>query len=470
MAYTLSEFERFCGRLRLENRKPMELEEYQREALVEHFGGRAETVIVISKKNGKTTLLGALALFHLREVEEAEVVIGASSRDQARILFKQAAGLVNRSRLASAFDVKGGYGEIRLAGEGREGPRIRVLAADANTADGVIPTLALVDELHRHPSAELYGIFRDGLGPRDGQMITISTAGATLNSPLGELRERAHKLPSFRRDHDRKKNFAVSESGGFVFHEWCLDAGDDVDDLELVKLANPASWHTLEKLRARKDSPTMTPWQWRRFACGIWTEGEEPWIEPRSWDDCADPDLVLQDGEEVILGVDIGVRHDCSAVVAVARRGERFAVEARILEPPARGSLPLELVENTIRDLCVRFRVTAVAFDPWSFRRSAELLGDAGVPMVEVPQSPERMANASANLFRLIESGDLIHDGDPELRAHVLAGVTKETERGWRLQKDPKLARPIDALIALAMACFVGSTRQEATVSGWKGV
>ena len=59
-----------------------------------------------------------------------------------------------------------------------------MLAADADTADGVIPTLAIVDELHRHPSGALYGVFRDGL-LGDGQMVTISTAGATLDSPLG---------------------------------------------------------------------------------------------------------------------------------------------------------------------------------------------------------------------------------------------------------------------------------------------
>ena len=44
-----------------------------------------------------------------------------------------------------------------------------MLAADEATADGVIPTLALVDELHRHRSAGLYGVFRDGLGPRTGR-------------------------------------------------------------------------------------------------------------------------------------------------------------------------------------------------------------------------------------------------------------------------------------------------------------
>jgi hypothetical protein len=61
------------------------------------------------------------------------------------------------------------------------------------------------------------------------------------------------------------------------------------------------------------------------------------------------------------------------------------------------------------------------------------------------------------NLYRLIETGCLAHDGDPVLRAHVCRGITKQTERGWRLVKDPKLARPIDALIALAMAVAGGA-------------
>lgn len=455
MSYSLDAFAEFCSTLTLENGKPMELEPFQRSMLAEHFAGAAETVIVISKKNGKTTLLGALALFHLEHVAEAEVVIGASSRDQARILFKQAAGLVHRSGLDDRFDVKGGYAEIRLGNGRREGPRIRVLAADANTADGVIPTLALVDELHRHPSAELYGIFRDGLGPRDGQMVTISTAGASLRSPLGMLRDKAHRLASFRRDHETMRNFAASEDGGFVFHEWCLDAGDDVDDLDLVLHANPASWQTVDALRRRHDSPSMTPWQWRRFACGVWTEGEEPWILPKAWDDLADADAVIPDGARVWLGVDVGVRHDSTAIVIAAHHGDGLIVQAKILEPSAGKSLPLEQVENTIRDLYQTYDVVEVAFDPWSFRRSAELLTDSGLPMVEFPQAPERMANASANLYRLIECRELHHDGDPAFRAHVLAGVTKETERGWRLVKDPKLSRPIDALIALAMVAFV---------------
>jgi phage terminase large subunit-like protein len=465
--YTLEGFSGFCSELVLESGEAFVLEPFQRRMLADYFDGVTEIVIVIPKKNGKTTLLGALALFHLWKWPEAECVIGASSRDQARILFKQAAGLVRRSRMESRFDVKGGYGEIRVAGV-KDGPRVRVLAADANTADGVIPTLALVDELHRHPSGELYGVFMDGLGPRGGQMVTISTAGATQDSPLGLLRAKAYGFPSFQRWDEEKYNSARSEDGTFVMHEWCLAAADDVDDMAEVVKANPASWHTEQALRRRHDSPSMTPWQWKRFACGIWTEGEEPWLNPAIWDALADPTLEFDDDVPVWLGVDIGVRHDSTAIVACASLGDgRVAVKSVVMRPPSDGEIPLERVEQKIRDLCDSLDVQGVMYDPWSFRRSAELLTSEGVPMVEFPQSPERMANASENLYRLIDAGQLSHDGDPVLRAHVVAGVTKETERGWRLVKDPKMSRPIDALIALAMAALPAVSEAPEPLVAW---
>jgi phage terminase large subunit-like protein len=162
------------------------------------------------------------------------------------------------------------------------------------------------------------------------------------------------------------------------------------------------------------------------------------------------------------VGVDVGVRHDSTAIVTVAARGDgRVAVKARVLKP-GRGRVALEDVERAVREACEGRNVQSVLFDPWRMQRSAEILAEEGLPMVEFPQSPERMANASENLYRLIEAGELVHDGDPVLRAHVVAGATKATERGWRLVKDPKLSRPIDALIALAMAALPAAQKDDA--------
>jgi hypothetical protein len=33
-------------------------------------------------------------------------------------------------------------------------------------------------------------------------------------------------------------------------HEWALDDSEDREDMDVVKTANPASWHTVEALQA----------------------------------------------------------------------------------------------------------------------------------------------------------------------------------------------------------------------------
>jgi len=438
----------------LEGGAPLRLEPFQLAMLAEHFAGAPETVIILPKKNGKTTLLAALALFHLREVADAAVYIGASSRDQATILFSQAQGLVERSNLTGTFDVRAGYRMVRLKANKRA--QIKVLASDAKTGDGVIPTLALVDELHRHPNPDLYGVFRDGLDARDGQMVTISTAGARQDSPLGELRDAAHALESFTRDEAAKRNHAVSPDGAFVLHEWCLTDADDVEDMGIVKLANPASWQTETKLRRRHDSPSMKPAQWLRFACGIWTEAEDPWIEPGAWDALAEPGADLEPDDVVWLDIRLAYRR--AAIVMVAHRGEKVLVKAHVM--PAAS---LEAVEEAIRDFCATYEVRTITHGGRGFARSAEILEAEGLPVMEFPASVERMSAASSTLLRLIEAGTLVHDGDSALRSQVLAGVVKRDERGWRLQEDPMSRRPIEALVGVAVAAHVAGELDKPT-------
>ena len=77
----------------------------------------------------------------------AEVAIVAASREQAGLILKQARGYIQRSdalrrRLAVV------QREIRHGG--LDGT-MKVLAADSDTLDGWLGTLALVDELGRWP-------------------------------------------------------------------------------------------------------------------------------------------------------------------------------------------------------------------------------------------------------------------------------------------------------------------------------
>ncbi|MBN9623196.1 MAG: hypothetical protein J0H06_09610, partial [Actinobacteria bacterium] len=177
----IDEFAAFCSELTLDNGEAMLLEPFQEEMLSDLFEGCRETLILIAKKNGKTSLLAALATYHLLAERDAACFVAAASREQASLLYAQACGFISRSEeLSREIVVRRGYRELWTKdGSGK----LKVLAADVDTADGVLPTLALVDELHRHKSSELYGVLADGLGPRRGRMVTISTAGDDEDSP-----------------------------------------------------------------------------------------------------------------------------------------------------------------------------------------------------------------------------------------------------------------------------------------------
>ena len=449
----LAAFGRFCAALVLENGRPMVLQDFQREMLADYFAGVTETLILISKKNGKSTLLAALALYHLIVTPDAECVIGAASRDQATILYDQAAGFVRRSPgLQARVEIKRGYREIRSR---RDSGRIRVLAADVDTADGVIPTLALVDELHRHKSAGLYGVFRDGLGPRAGGMVTICTAGEHEMSALGKMRNAALALPDLHRDGAHV--LARSADGNYVMHEWALTKEDDLDDMRIVKQANPAEWQTVEALASRHDSPSMLPWQWARFACGVWVGSEAWWIQGEDWH-ARTSKLRLAAGEQITLGFD-GARVGDSTALVACRLEDGLLQPLAVWEAPPDLSgweVPANEVDAIVAGTMERYRVLRGYFDPPLWRSEidtwAREFGDKAVERYETARS--RMYGAVERFRTDVMTGRLLHTGDPTLTAHVLNAQTRETRGGgyWLTKDRPGSPHKIDAAVAAVLA------------------
>lgn len=439
--YSLAGFRKFATKLVDESAKPLRVEAFQARSLREHFLGTPEVVILVPEENGKTTLLGALGLYHLRHGSWTDpyIPLFASSRDQAGYLFDQAAGLVERSGLEGVYDVKRGYRAIRLRSNVRA--KIQVKASDERTSDGLIPTLVLVDEYHRHRTDGAYSISRHKLGKRNGRMVTISTGGANLSSPLGRLRTKAHEMPGF----IRRGTYNRVVTDNFAWHEWCLDETDDLDDLRRVKRANPASFVTVDYLRAKRESPSHSPSRWARYVCGVWGASDEPWVEAPVWDALAGQVGGVAAGDDVVIAVRAGA--EAGIGICSPRPQGRMAVRAEKVHFPG-SRVPLEAVERRLQTLSKIYDVREIAYDREQFQRSAELLAEQGLPMIEVPQRPQRVAQASVTLWRAISGGMLGHDGDPVLREQVLATATKETVSGWRLE--PTERNP--SVIALAFA------------------
>jgi phage terminase large subunit-like protein len=175
---TLAHFRAWAKTLILDTGEPWIVEPFQAKIVKDILAGYEVVWVVLPEGNAKTTLMAGIALYHGDSegwnVPSPEVPIGASSREQAEIMYRQAEGFVLRSGLEDRFKCQEGYRRIKCLGTNG---RIQVYAADARTGDGVIPTLALLDELHRHRDLRLYRTWRGKLGKRKGQLGVISTAG-----------------------------------------------------------------------------------------------------------------------------------------------------------------------------------------------------------------------------------------------------------------------------------------------------
>jgi phage terminase large subunit-like protein len=452
-AAELDEFAAFCRELTLDNGGPMILESFQRQMLGDYFSGVIETLILLPKKNGKTSTVAALALYHLLVTDDAECVVAATSRDQAMILFDAAVGFVRRSPgLKKHVVVRRGFRELRSA---RDSGRIRVLASDVDTADGVLPSLALVDEMGRQSSAGVYGVFRDGLGPRNGRMVTISTAGEHEASPLGLMRQAARQLPRV----ELEGRHLHATDGFFALHEWALEPEDDVDDLEVVKLANPASWQTLDALKRRHDSPSMLSWQWQRFACGLWVSSEAWWIPPADWHAAAS-DERIQDGERVTLGFDgsRGGMHggDATALVACRVNGAALVELLAVWQPPVEGAewaVDELAVRGAIDRAFQRFDVVRLYADPaagwWS--PVDEWAAEYGEPVMRYPTNTAKVGVAVERFRTDLLADQLRHVPNETLTEHALNTQTVEGRYGVKLSK-PGAGRRIDAAMAAVLA------------------
>jgi phage terminase large subunit-like protein len=116
--------------------------------------------------------------------------------------------------------------------------------------------------------------------------------------------------------------------------------------------------------------------------------------------------------------------------------------------------VPIQEVEQVIRDFCAKYKVREVACDPYRWQRSMEVLADEGIPIVEYPStSAKRMVTSCAKFFDYVTDKRVIHDGNPMLTRHLSNAVTKSDALGVRIVKENRnSSRRIDCAVAAIIA------------------
>jgi phage terminase large subunit-like protein len=279
--FTLEHFRVYASVAVLDDGEPFILRDFQEEIAADIFAGFPEAWLILPEGSGKTTFLALFALYFGDYTPSAMIPIAASSREQAEIMYRQAEGLIARSpELRPRFRAYDGYRRIKCL---RSGGRIQVYAADDRTGDGIIPGgLALVDELHRHRDLKLYRTWRGKLEKRGAQLIAISTAG----EPGGEFEETRSRIKKEAREVSTSAGGCHTRAAGddIVIHDFAVPSIKQAEDMEVVARANPRPEMTPDRLRKKRESPTMTREHWLRFVCNIATLTGGSAIQPEEWD------------------------------------------------------------------------------------------------------------------------------------------------------------------------------------------
>jgi phage terminase large subunit-like protein len=422
--------------------------------------------------DGKTTFIAAVVVLEFAGPDEIAVPspnipIAAASFEQADLLFSAVATMcggrdqaVKEAPLCGFFEVYDT--EIKFS-DGRPGRIFRV-AAVAGTNEGGLPSLFVCDELHEwgepgSRKARVKTVIGKSTRKRrtrrgSGRVISLSTAGFDVdNSLLGEMYKLGLKV---------LRNPKLSPRFLFDWRESPegLKYENLADRVKAVKAASGAA-DVLWNVADRVDSwgkPDMPAHEWIRYYANRWVDvAEESWLKdhPGAWGKCRG-EWESDDANPWCLTVDMALKHDSVAVDRLEMLPDgRIAVTTRIWRADEHaGRIPHDDVWLYIKAQARGLGFRGVVYDPRFFEVPARMLEDEGILAVEFDQSPQRMAPACGLTFELILGRRIVHDGDPELAAHVKSAVKRPGERGFTLAKG-RSRHHIDAAVAMCMGVWV---------------
>lgn len=442
------------------------------------------------RKNGKTAMAAGIGLimFVFDHEPGAEVYVAATKRDQAKLVYNDAANFVRRSP-ALKRRIDGPYRNIMSAPASAS--VFIPLSAEDKTMDGLNPSCAILDEVHRHPDRGIVDVMRTGMGSREQpMMVEITTAGDDME---GICREH----------HEYSVNVL---EGLFPDDSWfafiaCADEGDDWMKEKTWFKANPnlGVSKDLDYMRKEFTSAKNKPAEqkeFKRLHLGIWSQSVGGWMPMERWNGCAisvDPERLK--GRNCVAGVDLSATTDITAYVEVylptkadpiwiarpwfwvpeakveaSRRGEfgdavRYDLwleKGLIIETPG-DVVDYDMVLSHVTARAAEARTLEIGVDPWNATQFMTDLQNGGYQVVEVRQGFKTMSEPTKKLLELTLANKIKHDGHPVMR-WMMSNVSVVKDDAENIKPSKKLSRHrIDGAAALIIALSRGLARVVST-------
>ncbi len=434
-----------------------------------------EAWLSTGKKSGKTRLASVVALWGLVADQEhyPDVFSAATKKEQSRLVWRDARRCVQDSRELSLY-VQRWAGSLSVRDtDGSFAP----LSSDEKSMDGLRPSTIIADEVAFWGDRTQWDVLCKGVVSRVQPIVfAVTTAGPSRLCFAFSKFDLAEKI--LRGIFDDDTTFCAIYS---------IDKDDDPMNEQCWAKANPSLGVTLriEHLKKIRDEVMQEPSglnAWLQYHMNCWVDvtlSRNGSIPSRKWDACHGFDLIgetdprkatakflsLNRETPCFGGLDVGLSSDMSAFAMLWPKA-RFSEDGGLIEKkvllcqffmPTEGLLEKEkswrvplsvwaregfidllpgdmtdprLIRKYIVDARTMLYIREVGFDDWNARvLCAEINESGAVTCTSVAQTAKELTAPARELLSAVNSGCLIHFGNPCLTWHAGNVVLAEDER-----------------------------------------
>ena len=440
----------------------------------------------ISRKNGKSTLIAGLALYHLIAEGKgaSEVDIVALTRQQSKILFDMCSAISKRMDPGN----KHIHQTINRVKYPKYDSFIQVLASESAAIDGYSSSVAVMDEGHNQKDSKLFDVLLSSQAARENPLsILITSAGFLLNGfYYQDVRPNVINMLN-----------GIVEQDSLFGLIYTLDEGDSIEDDSVWVKANPnlGVSVSVDYLRDRismiKSQPSsLIDVKTKNF--DIWCQSAEVWI-PDSYimKSFQKIDLSKLKGEECFGGIDLASVSDLTAVSIMFPPNENrdyfpdkfifksycFLPEESIENSPNRelykkainvkhllktpgNCTDYEYILKLLLDINENTPINDIAYDSWNSTQFCISATDSGLPMTPFSQSIGNFNKCTREFERLILSDKVIIDANVMTR-FCFQNATLKTDYNENAKPvKPSKDQKIDLVIAMLQSLGILLTQE----------
>jgi phage terminase large subunit-like protein len=463
--------------------------------------------IEMGKGNGKTPLAAGIGLYGILADGDpaAEVYTAGVTRDQANYLF----GDARKMALASPAIRDRLIIDTHNMSAPKLGNYMRGVSSEGRSLDQKRVHMALIDEIHEHPTNVVVTKMRAGTkGRRNAMIVEITNAGYDRHSVCWQ-----------HHDYSTKVLEGVIENDSWFAYVCALDKGDEWTDEAVWPKVNPnlgvsiTERYLREQVAEAQGMPAEQDLVKRLNFC-IWTERSAGMFDMERWDAGeAAPQIVK--GSRVWLGLDIATTIDIAALAiiapgramvkqetepgliedvevdvldilmrywcpadAIARRSRRdhvpydvWAREGELIATPG-DEIAQDFIRREVAQLGEFYDVVDIGLDPWNSTYLRQRLEEEGATFTIVRQGFATLTEPTKRLMAFVGGGRTRHGTDPVLRWMASNAVAEVDAAGnVKLSKEAS-SEKVDGIAAIisAIAAWLANPSGQAAefVSVWE--